>query len=318
MAAACSTVSVAGSVVVGGVLAFAIWAMICSVVQISNGIKRQKSLLHRCSEVPKQTSSERRHVSQAQARKWRSEMDRGTTATAIASRERLDPRTVRTHVARARRKGATAEARGDLLRDALRAHQADLSKLVAGLARRVAQSEPPTPFRAGEGLPVDAVTDHLGHSPVGKALARWLDYAAEFPTLLPPLLDRVDADPEVAAFTARSGIPDGISVAARAVAAGTDVLGLDVVVEGRIVKHGYEFPIAVFPSYAEASASGALVTEYDHLLRGMEDWPEMAATSACREGAWKVAQVLRDDLNVLRLRRYILGDCRYCPDMEGL
>ena len=117
-------------------------------------------------------------------------MDRGAPATAIAEREHYDPRTVRDHVARARRAGGASSAREELLRDALRGHQADLSALSEVLVQHFRQGFAPYPVYSPARLPASALADHLGRTPFGKSLRRWIALADRYTGLRTALVER--------------------------------------------------------------------------------------------------------------------------------
>lgn len=247
-------------------------------------------------------------------------MDRGTTATAIAAREDIDPRTVRLHVGRARRTQAVRAARDDILRSAVEAHQADLAEVAAGLARNLRQPvAPPVVPSSTEGLPPMALADHLGRSPTGKALRRWLTLSDGLPALRGALADRVAADPAAAVFVAHGGSLGGLQSAAVAVVEGTDLDALPVSVHGSVLGRG---PFGVGEVAVEAPDArklrDALVAEHRQLLKMAQGWPEAAALHAAIAEARALAAKLGDALDVLRLRRFVTGSCRYCPDSEDL
>ncbi|HUY08375.1 MAG TPA: hypothetical protein VMW80_02860 [Candidatus Dormibacteraeota bacterium] len=242
------------------------------------------------------TRTEIRRVSPVLAEKWRKEMDSGALAVRIAEREGLDPRTVRIHVARARRARGTEGARGDLLRDALRRHQEDLTALAAALAH--AATAPPVGLRVADGLPAAALADHLGRSPAGKALRRWLGLADTYPDIRQALWDRAAAEPVVAELRAR-GVGQDTSA--------TDVCQL---ADGVPLE-------ALRPVAFRVPDADAIVAQEQALLRACQTWPEFTAVAACVSEARAIGQGLSDALEVIRLRRYISGSCRYCPDAEG-
>ena len=267
----------------------------------------------------KKTRSDRRRVAPTEAKKWLAEREAGASVMAIADRENLDPRTIRFHVARARQVQATGSARADLLRAALEAHQRDLAALTAALARRLAAPGPPTAAQSRSGLPPTALADHLGRSPTGRALQRWLALAAGYPALRQALQDRLAADPRVAAFDAGGGSLPGLQAAAVALAEGTDLDALPVSVHGSVLWRG---AFGVGEVAVEAADTrklrDALVAEHRQLLDMAAGWPEAAALGASLAEARRLGGPLRDTLDVLRLRRYISGSCRYCPNAEGV
>lgn len=241
-------------------------------------------------------------------------MDRGTTATAIAAREDIDPRTVRLHVGRARRTQAVRAARDDILRSAVEAHQADLAEVAAGLARNLRQHvAPPAVPSSTEGLPPMALADHLGRSPTGKALRRWLTLSDGLPALRGALADRVAADPAAAVFVAHGGSLDGLQSAAVAVVEGADLDALEVKAQEGVLSRG---PFGV--GEAPTGASDALLADHAQLIEMAQGWPEAAALRAAIAEARALATKLGDALDVLRLRRFVTGSCRYCPDSEDL
>lgn len=237
-------------------------------------------------------------VSPAQAKRWREEMDHGIPATEIAEREHCDPRTVLKHVARARRARGSSSAREELLRDALRAHQDDLAAVAKSLALQFRRGFPPNPVNSPDGLPTSALAEHLGKTPSGKALGRWSALADQYPILEKELLRRTEQDSKIAALVAR-----GVS---------------QFSLPQQVVRLAEGMPLDSMSNVASGgSDADALNAERTVILRGSEEWAEFKNVRNCLDEAGVLARGLVDRLDVLRLRRYITGSCRYCPDAEG-
>jgi hypothetical protein len=237
-------------------------------------------------------------VSPAQARRWYEEMERGTPATKIATRDDYDPRTVRKHVHRVRRAGGTSSAREEVLRDALRGHQNDLTGLANLLALHFRKGLGPSPINSPDGLPAWALADHLRKTPAGRTLRRWLELAEEYRSLRNRLVERTERDPMVVALVAK-GVSDS--------ALPHQVVGL---AEGKSLD-----------SLAKVASGGAeaagLNAEKDVILGASQRWHDFTNAKNCCDEARNLGRQLVDRMDELRLRRYITGSCRYCPDAEG-
>jgi hypothetical protein len=243
-------------------------------------------------------SIEVRRVSEAQARRWRAEMDGGATASAIATREGYDARTVRVHVKRLRRVEGTASQRADLLRNALVAHQDDLTELAKALAHHFRRGIPPSEVTSPHGLPASALADHLGRTPSGKALRGWLALVADYAELRVALTVRLKGDERLAAFAAKGFSQESLT--------------------GRIVSLAEGEPETSGSRVASGvPTADALNAEWTVLRRSLMGWDEFKNAQDCCEQARQLGGGLVDRLDVLRLRRYIPGSCRYCPDAEG-
>jgi hypothetical protein len=238
-------------------------------------------------------------VSPAQAKRWREEMDRGAPATLIATREGCDARTVRVHVDRARRAGGASSAREELLRDALRGHQADLSALAEALVKNFRQGFAPNPAYSPVGLPASALADHLGRTPFGKSLRRWIALADRYPGLRTELVERTARDSLVVAFVSKGVSASSLTNQVLLLAQGKSLDSLEKVAFG----------------VQEADAVNA---ERDQILGTSKSWDEFKSAKHCFDEAGELARELVDRLDVTRLRRYITGSCRYCPDAEGV
>jgi hypothetical protein len=249
---------------------------------------------------PKNTESsvEARRVSEAEARRWRVEMDGGATASAIATREGYDARTVRVHVKRVRRAEGTSSQRADLLRNALVAHQDDLTELAKVLADHFRQGTRPSAVRSPQGLPASALADHLGRTPSGKALRDWMALVADYAELRVPLTERLEGDEGLAAFAAKGFSQRTLAGQIVSVAEGQPESSMSRVASG-------------------VPTADALNAEWAVLRRSLMGWDEFKKAQDCCDRARQLGRQLVDRLDVLRLRRYIPGSCRYCPDAEG-
>lgn len=226
-------------------------------------------------------------------------MDRGAPATLIATREGCDPRTVRDHVARARRAGGASSAREELLRDALREHQADLIALAEVLVQHFRQGSAPNPAYSPDGLPASALADHLGRTPLGKSLRRWIALAERYPGLRTGLVERTARDSFVVALVSK-----GVSTATLP----NQVLWL---AQGKSLDSLEKVAFGV-------QEADALNAERDQILSTSKGWDEFKSAKRCFDEAGELARELVDRLDVTRLRRYVAGSCRYCPDAEGV
>ena len=234
-----------------------------------------------------------KRVSPVLAEKWRTEVDAEISVAQIAAREGVQERTIRRHVARARTAQGTTDTRRTLLIDALRRHQEDLTTLASALSRAV--TAPPARVRVSDALPAAALADHLGRIPAGKALRRWLALADTYPDIRQALWDRAAAEPVVADL--------------RAQGVGQDTSATDVCQLAEGVALGALRPVA----FGVPEADYLVVKEREFLLAS-QVWPEFTAAANCVTDARAIRQGLSDALEVIRLRRYISGSCRYCPD----
>jgi hypothetical protein len=250
------------------------------------------------SKSTKKVPSEVRRVSPAQRERWREEMDRGAPATAIADREGYNKRTVRFHVAKARRAGVASSARAELLRDALRGHQEDLIAIAKSLVEHFRRGVPPGPVKSPDGLPGSALADHLGRRPSGRTLRRWLSLADEYPSLRTGLGQRTELDSMVVALVAKGVSDSSLPQQVLRLAEGGSLESLPKVASGG-------------PEADELNA------ERDVILGAVQRWDEFIDAKNCCDEARVLAHQLVDRLDELRLRRYLTGSCRYCPDAEG-
>jgi hypothetical protein len=225
-------------------------------------------------------------------------MDRGAPATAIAERDHYDARTVRLHVARTRRAGGASSARGELLRDAMRGHQDELSALAKVLTQHLRHGYPPAPISSPDGLPASALADHLGRTLSGKTLRRWCELADEYPSLRTALIERTERDSMVVALVAKGVSDSSLPQQVLALVEGKSLDSLSKVASG-------------------VPEADALNAERDVILGASQGWDEFTNARNCCDDARGLTGGLVDRLDVLRLRHYITGSCRYCPDAEG-
>jgi|ERR1019366_4066984 hypothetical protein len=239
-----------------------------------------------------------RRVSPTQARRWRAEMDRGTTAASIAVRDGYDARTILKHVRRVRRAGRAATTRDQLLLEAQRRHQEHLAAIAGALVQRARVGQPPGTVRSPDGLPGSALADHLGKTPTGKLLRRLLTVGDDYPPLEQALRRRAEGEEWVALLVTK-----GVS---RTVLVNQVVL----LAEGQSAD-------SMSPVASGVPNADALNAERDAILRAAQRWDEFKKARLCCDEARDIGRQLLDQLDVLRHRGYIAGSCQYCADAEG-
>jgi hypothetical protein len=149
-----------------------------------------------------------------------------------------------------------------------------------------------------DGLPASALADHLGRTPSGKTLRGWLALVADYAELRVALTERLEGDEGLAAFAAKGSYQRTLAGQIVSVAEGQPESSMSRVASG-------------------VPTADALNAEWAVLRRSLMGWDEFKKAQDCCDRARQLGRQLVDRLDVLRLRRYIPGSCRYCPDAEG-
>jgi hypothetical protein len=264
-------------------------------------------------------------VSPERRRQWFIRHDQeGESAPQIAKADNYDVRTVRKLIEVERQAREGREARSMVLRLALEHHYEDLCSMAKTLNDLVAREEGNLSTEKDEPLWI-ALNEHLPRSPIWKLLGRWEVLYEEVEELGRRLKDRVSSEIEK-----RS--PFGFTEDAKQVGL-SDGAALEVAVVCKAIARGKRSPEEplkfVRTSVGEGISDvefgenhiGRLPNEKVEVVRNFlsalvaeaMDWEEYSGLAKNLRELDRVKQNLKDQFNIIILRRVVPGRCRYCP-----
>ncbi len=249
--------------------------------------------------------------------RWLDEHYRGATIIEIAQRDNRSQRTVTGQIARARQEREQKEVRTGLLRDAYQKHYEDLGAVAEGISDEALGMRDGTLLANIQGraaLLQGGLREHLPGSPLWKACGDWEYYAKQYFRGLEELRVEIDGAVEEDPATQRDTFMASLDFAARETVQGGNLDHMKY--ERSTTLNGYGLNWGLFTLSDAASNSreiDRLVEKHKALVRQITS-SEVARNLADTHGKWEEARLaIRNEVDVLVLRRIILGQCKLCP-----
>ena len=248
----------------------------------------------------------------------------GESPPQIAKKDGFDVRTVRKVIEFERQERERREAKSMVLRQALEHHYEDLCDLVKQLDDLVAHEEGQLSTLRNEPLWA-ALAEHLPRSPLWKLLVKWEGLCQEVEELGLRLKDRF-----------RSGIGDQSAVEFSedpkqvGLSNGAALMAATI---GKAIARGKRSP-EEFVKFVRTSVGEGIsdVESGDQHIGRLPDekiesvqnflsaiivesttWEEYSSLAKSLKELDRVKQNLKDEFNIIILRRVVPGRCRYCP-----
>lgn len=258
-------------------------------------------------------------------RDWlkRNEED-GESPPQIAASDGFDIRTVRKQVQLARGEREVREARGSVLRNAVELHYKDLCRVADSVKTQVKQGK--TAWLSEEdGLLWSALREHMPRSPLWRRITRWNQVVNELDAIrgeterdLVSVLredDRLSPILDAGEDGAILGMASAITVQMTNHAQGFE--GLNVNQHFRVKPAGEGYVTVDYgPAHMGKVQSGheAIIREalvdYESKPTALEHYDP---TRKLYDEMERLRRAVREELDVITLRRIVPGKCRYCP-----
>jgi len=223
----------------------------------------------------------------------------------IAEKDKADIRTVRKHIDLARREIEVREARLMVLRDAIGQHYKDLVAFALKLERQLNSDRgnivtlKANPFWF-------ALRQHLPRSAMWKNFDKWEHLLHERTRLEQILNNQVEKQVEAKSMSIFHRPHREVGLSVRMIEALSSHIR-DAALGQPEVLENFDFH-----KISDNNKSDS-VRLADEILSEASAWEEFSELSRFWSELEKVKRILRDELDLIKLRRVVPGKCRYCP-----
>ena len=248
----------------------------------------------------------------------------GESPPQIAKKDGFDVRTVRKVIEFERQERERREAKAMVLRQALEHHYEDLCDVAKRLDDLVAREERQLSTMRNEPLWA-ALSEHLPRSPMWRLLAKWEDLCREVKELGLRLKDRFRSE-----IGDRSPVEFSEDLKQVGLSKGTALMAATI---GKGIARGTRSPEELVKFVRTSVGEGISDVESgDHHIGRIPDekiesvqnllsaiilesttWGEYSNLAKSLKELDRVKQNLKDEFNIIILRRVVPGRCRYCP-----
>ena len=264
----------------------------------------------------------RHSVTATDETEWLGAVERGEALAVVARRAGVDRRTVRDHVARARDERELREVRRQLFVGAAQAHQQELLGLAASLEALLSVSahslreslEMTPPWLRSAGKVYQALLRHTTGSGLPSSLSRWSAAATRYEALVSRLAGRLGTEIVSSGLDLEGAVHHLLRAATHCVSvAELPADELPWRVEGGELRKGAVRLLGEVASLGDTRVVAAQ-EQYTRLWDTLRTSDEVAELCALRTSAGPIRERLADQLEDIRLRRYLgPGTCRWCP-----
>jgi len=248
----------------------------------------------------------------------------GESPPQIAKKDGFDVRTVRKVIGFERQERERREAKSMVLRQALERHYEDLCDVAKRIDDLVTHEEGQLSTMKNEPLWA-ALAEHLPRSPLWRLLVKWENLCQEVEQLGLWLKDHVRSEIEDRSAVEFSedlkqvGLSNGVALMAAAI--------------GKAIARGKRSPeelvkfvrTSVGEGISDVESGGHHIGRLpDEKIESVQNllsaiivesttWEEYSSLAKSLKELDRIKQYLKDEFNIIMLRRVVPGRCRYCP-----
>jgi hypothetical protein len=227
----------------------------------------------------------------------------GESAAQIASKDNVDIRTVRKHIELARREVEINQAKAEVLRNAIQAHNHDLCTFAQKIDDQLKSDRHVLTHLKEDPLWV-ALHEHLPRSLIWKNLDKWEQLFGQISQLNRKLGELLEA--QIEARLKSITLSQEVGLGYRMFRALNSHIEDAARAQPEILKN---FNLNKIPE----SEDTRIVELIHNLLDEVAQWPEYTELISASDEFRKIRRLLHDQLLIILLRRVIPGRCRYCP-----
>jgi hypothetical protein len=262
--------------------------------------------------------SKKSSISSQERLGWLEQLENGTRITKITTDAGHNIRTVKRHIEIAREERHAAMARHGFLLKRLEQHQDDLLKEVNRL-RKLLMRHPPTlltPRDPTEIKILEALREHIKRLPLKNLLERWEVIFAEYSSFRGDVRIKLDGEKSrlLPAMLGEDALHQWTPTIVDVLVSGLspEESGRTYIIDRQDGKYKVSWgdniltrsPITEEQKDLVLEAHKKLVTFAKNYLPGFLDYKERFR---------ELSDQLIDELDVLRIKRVVIGRCRYCP-----
>lgn len=259
------------------------------------------------------------------ARKWLQRFeDEGEPISSIATSDSYDARTVRKQIEKARLQMEAKDVRQAVLKEAVQKHHADILSFVEKLKTTLTRDEPSALNSYFKDDPMyRALREHMPRIRLWRNITKSEQlvpkYSDSKDKLRKRIRDEIKAQSNLDFMISSEshglseGLIEGLMFHLQSVARDEQGLnGIDYKLQetdhGIRIERG-AFGIALVPKNEVQGVQNLL----DMLIKGSVKWEEYQKLQRVSQEFLRVRRSLQDELTKIILKRFVSGECRYCP-----